>query len=325
MKWNSAAKIVIDRLAESGRLNSNDKAELLELIGSFQGNEAFRKTFSILSSQGWAVGWNKFWQGHELFGWYGDSVTRQSLRHVALEIESHSETCTDIRRWIISLPHPRVVRAEASGVGKLPLTLKQAKSTPSIADMLEEVSPLLGIKSKPLPKPTPKPAAIKLSITAAKTSEISAPAKMLGSLGIDASQRIRDKDRMRLLQRLNLDQRDLPFIEQWKWNSSTGTATLSDGGRIDVKPEVIWTNAVEKALASGKGFDPQLVNFLNSIDPENLETPLVELPERSEALINVLDYLEQCHFARVMFDRIRFRAKVGDFPRKLLVLFHSAA
>lgn len=72
--------------------------------------------------------------------------------------------------------------------------------------------------------------------------------RLLAELGIPPGSGVLTKPEAALLERLNLDQRDQPFIERWRWMKSSGFGTLSDGGRIAPKPVLAWSRAIEAAL-----------------------------------------------------------------------------
>jgi hypothetical protein len=264
------------------------------------------------------VGWNKFWQGSTLFGWYGEIVTRQSIRAVALDVESHGKG-NAVCDYIQTLPHPRTVRLYAPDAEDSD-DVDQAES---LTDVLREVSPMLGVSLSAVPtdknhKPDNSHTVVDKADGSPNRSEA---VGILSSFGFDSKQMVRDKSRLRLLQRLNLDQRDKPFIEQWRWTASAGTAILSDGGRFELKPETIWANAVESSLGTGHNMDPQVLEILAGFSSDEREHIVPESSQRGEALDFTMDYLGKCEFARVMYDRIRLRNRAGKIPQQLAKLY----
>lgn len=60
-----------------------------------------------------------------------------------------------------------------------------------------------------------------------------------------------------LLRRLNLDTREQPLVERWRWSSSAGLALLSDGGRFQISPGAVWLRLAELSLDEDGSLPPR--------------------------------------------------------------------
>jgi len=93
---------------------------------------------------------------------------------------------------------------------------------------------------------------------------------------------------LKLLQRLNLDCRELPHIERWHWSGRNGMAYLSDGNRVQINQEVVWGRAITGTITSDGVIPSEVLLFLavakstqEVIIPELMVEPsVVKLIER---------------------------------------------
>lgn len=118
----------------------------------------------------------------------------------------------------------------------------------------------------------------------------------------------------RLLQRLNLDTRELPLVERWRWSENNGLAMLSDGGRFHIRSEVVWARAVETAIGVTGGISESLKAILRDIDSNGTSIVLSNAETHTEWAL-VCDILQFYGFGRRLSDEMLLSAPAGDFPR----------
>lgn len=129
--------------------------------------------------------------------------------------------------------------------------------------------------------------------------------------------------RTNLLRRINLDQREQPFVERWHWSERVGSAVLSDEGRFQVSRELVWSRAIEHGLVRGQGISAVLRKFLQDLDRDEPES---SFPTETDAcLLSCLKCLEFYGFAKKMGDRIRFARNPGCFPELALELWKESS
>lgn len=143
---------------------------------------------------------------------------------------------------------------------------------------------------------------------------------LLMQFGISTQMIEKNSNARRLLQKLNLDQRELPVVERWRWSKNRGLGYLSNDGRIQVSLEMVWARAVESAISVHNKMTEDLRDFLAAVEPDERETLLENIGQDDafSALINKLNFYG---LAEHLNDRIRFRVSPGDFPKLALSLW----
>ena len=129
-----------------------------------------------------------------------------------------------------------------------------------------------------------------------------------------------DKSKLRLLQRLNLDQRDKPSIERWRWSKNNGLGYTTDDGRFQITLDLVWARAIEAGLKSSNGLSAALRTFLSSLNKENKET-LIESDQEDAGLNSCIEKLVFYGFAHRMIDCVRFSVPPGSFPDNAIQLW----
>lgn len=124
----------------------------------------------------------------------------------------------------------------------------------------------------------------------------------------------------RLLQRLNLDTREQPFVERWRWSENSGLAMLSDGGRFHIRSEVVWARAVETAIGVTGRISENLKAILRDIDSKRTSIVLSNEETHTE-WAPVCDILQFYGFGRRLSDEMLLSAPAGDFPRLAVELW----
>ncbi len=216
MRWQAAAREVVGKLQGDGILTPEVAAKIHLKVKEKRPAEAFAEVGSAVSaSEERIVGWHKFWVGGTLYGWFGEIVTSEPLRLVALEI-SEDEVLGETTR----------------------------------ADLLTRYN---GSNSNGLPTDGMK---------LLKEMRLLTCREKLSSVEIT------------LLQRLNLDRRDRPFVSCWRWSLEAGSATLSDDGRIQIKPALAWGRALEAAQDDNGRLPEVLSRAFASVDPASSFLPI---------------------------------------------------
>lgn len=123
----------------------------------------------------------------------------------------------------------------------------------------------------------------------------------------------------KLLQRLNLDRREQPFIERWKWSGNTGLAMLSDGGRFQIKRELVWARAIESSLDRYGRLDGSIRELLKHIDHNSKEV-VYEFDDTTTDFVRILAWYG---LGRCWVDRMMLAVPAGDFMRVALELWSS--
>ena len=117
-----------------------------------------------------------------------------------------------------------------------------------------------------------------------------------------------------LLQRLNLDTREEPFVERWRWSVNSGLALLSDGGRIQIRPEIAWARALETVVKKTGGFDTNLISLLRGVNP-NETTIELQNNNDSTGWKPVGDKLQFYGLGRQIAGQFLLSTAAGEFPR----------
>jgi len=136
---------------------------------------------------------------------------------------------------------------------------------------------------------------------------------LLATFGLDPRIKRTDKNRLRVLHRLNLDMHDCPFIERWRWSGGIGTAYLSDEGRFQVTRELVWARAVETGLQTANVLTLPLKTFLERIYKTKREALLPECLDDT-GLMACLDRLEFFGLCQKLVDCVLFSVQPGGFP-----------
>jgi len=256
LKRQIAAREILKRLVSHELLPSKAAAEIRAIVDLDDSSQAFQLCRKWIEPT--PVGWNKFWEGGTLYGWFGDFVSAEPLRLVALEITSDSISADEIRRDLFE-------RWEGKDPGPL-----SHQATRILAE---------------------------LAVTVAK-----------GKLA---------KTDLNLLRRLNLDQRDQPFIERWRWSGGSGYATLSDEGRFQIKPALVWSRGIEAALDEGGQIPLNVAEALLAADPE---ADFLALPHcaASEKFIERLIFFGS---GKRWVGGVSLASPLGTIPRELARLF----
>ena len=144
--------------------------------------------------------------------------------------------------------------------------------------------------------------------------------RLLMQFGISSEMIEENGPARRLLQKLNLDQRERPVVERWRWSNSRGLGYLTNNGRIQVSREMVWVRAIESAISVQNKMTDDVRDFLEAIDPEERET-LLENNGQDDAFTALIDKLNFYGFAELLDDTVRFRVAPGVFPRLALSLW----
>ncbi|MDP8227911.1 MAG: hypothetical protein P9M15_00495 [Candidatus Electryoneaceae bacterium] len=123
----------------------------------------------------------------------------------------------------------------------------------------------------------------------------------------------------KLLQRLNLDRREKPFIERWRWSGNTGLAMLSDGGRFQIKRELVWARTIEASLDQNGQLGRSVGELLEHIDHEK-RTIMCKFDGATADFVRIIRWYG---LGRHQVDRMSLAVSAGDFPRLALDLWSS--
>lgn len=254
-----------ERLAERAPLTAAERPPFLDAISSGEPEIAFGRARSTAFRAGIRVGWNKFWTGRVLNGWYGRVVTVEPLRLAALEIEADEPLAAEIRDCLM-----KQWRGESAAF-----------------------SPAADCR--------------------------------LRALGLSFGEGRLSAAATALLQRLNLDCREWPIAQRWRWSERAGVALLSDGGREQIKPELAWARAIEEALSKEGALPDDLAAVLCNVEPEAdlllLPTdPANRLTPAAEALVARLEFFG---LARRWTGGVKLRMPIGSSPGILIALIRN--
>lgn len=198
-------------------------------------------------------GWNKFWTGNSLVGWFGEIVAIEPLRLAALEIAADPDEHSAIREALILRTRGETAVIETSVRRRLAeFGVSLVTDRPSIAER-------------------------------------------------------------RLLDRLNLDLRERPFIEKFRWSQKTGLLKFSDEGRAQIAPAFAWSRGIEAALDGEGRLDRELAAALAEADAAS---PFIPLPD-SAATERLIDRLHFLGFAHRWRGGAMFAVSSGVFPSYL--------
>lgn len=147
--------------------------------------------------------------------------------------------------------------------------------------------------------------------------------RLLQELGVNPHCGKLDGQGIELMHRLNLDRREMPVIERWRWSGSTGQAFFSDGGRHQVSRDTVWLRSIEAGINSDGNLDPEMRDFLDAIDQSQLETLLPDNRHYSmgSKLWKCLTRLELYRLAKRETDRVLFSIKIGEIAATALKLW----
>jgi len=308
MKWQTAAEKVLQALTESRWLGRREAGGVQELVAARKAVEAFRAAYSILTRRGWRVGWNKFWQGSDLLSWYGDLALCQPLRHVAHEIENIALQGEEARKRLTALRHGWLSSIPATR-SRIPLNL--------VFDV-DEHTTAYNLSAKSCPDFRRIQTPLLYDTSAADNAQQTEA--LLECYGFAPSSLRQTRDYLRLLQRLNLDLRERPIVERWRWTKGCGMAYLSDEGRFQIKPALAWARGIEETLLRWGEMSKLMTAFLGGVDAEALESPLPKEP-LDPGLETLLKGLQSVDFIQCRCDRVRFTAPPGGFPTLALQLW----
>jgi len=259
MRYQVAAGEVVRRLVTRNLLQPKQAAEVRALVEADEAGQAFRACRAALTKV--PFGWNKFWEGTTLYGWYGETVSAEPLRLAALEVEADVQTADEVRRY---------------------LTERYEGKNPE--------------------QPT------------------DGTARLLGELGITLSAWKLGSADLNLLRKLNLDQREQPFIERWRWSGGSGYATLSDEGRLQIKPELVWTRAIEGAMDESGVLPEEIGAALASFDAESRFMAL-HLCSAAERMIEKMAFFG---FGERWEGGVNLVSTAGNIPREIGMMVFTA-
>jgi len=144
--------------------------------------------------------------------------------------------------------------------------------------------------------------------------------RLLKELGVNTLSTKLDSIGTALLHRLNLDKREMPIVERWRWSGQTGQVILSDGGRFQFKQELAIARSIEAGIDTNGKIPSLLRRFLTKLIKDQSDVELTS----SETDENVLSYLARLEIYRLVkreTERIGFYLPVGNFPDLALKLW----
>lgn len=130
-----------------------------------------------------------------------------------------------------------------------------------------------------------------------------------------------DTSKLHLLQRLNLNQHDMPVTERWRWSKNNGLGYTTDDGRFQVTRDLVWARAIEAGIKSANGISNPLRNFLQGLSNDNREVLLEDSCEDDAGLKMCLEKLVFYGFAHLMIRSVRFSGFPGNFPQNAIQLW----
>ncbi len=144
--------------------------------------------------------------------------------------------------------------------------------------------------------------------------------RLLAEFGFEPGDFDWDKPKLKLLQRLNLDQHDKPAIERWRWSKNNGLAYTTDDGRFQVTRDLVWARAIETGIKSAGGTSKPLREFLLDLD-KNVKEIAFSTSINDIGLDACIQILSFYGFVHRMIDRVRFSVSPGDFPLNAIQLW----
>jgi hypothetical protein len=142
----------------------------------------------------------------------------------------------------------------------------------------------------------------------------------LAEYGFEPAKTDFNTSKLHLLQRLNLNQRDKPGIERWRWSKNNGLGYTTDDGRFQVTRDLVWARAIETGINSANGMSNPLREFLLGLSNENREALLEDVPD-DVGLESCLEKLVFYGFAHLMIGSVRFSGFPGKFPQNAVQIW----
>ncbi len=100
MNWQEAAVAIVDKTVKQNFISEALRSELKQSFRFQNAVQAFEIVRKELAHIG--CGWNKVWAGNALFGWWGETVTSEPIRLVAIEISRNEALLDEIRGFLQS-------------------------------------------------------------------------------------------------------------------------------------------------------------------------------------------------------------------------------
>jgi len=145
--------------------------------------------------------------------------------------------------------------------------------------------------------------------------------EILCPYGLSSTARSIDANQLRLLQRLNTDQREHPIIERWRWSKRIGIGYFSDGGVLQISHDLAWSRALERSLNGKYGFSSLMSEFIAKIESEKC---ILWLPAKlDDGLINCMETLEFYGLGNRLRDTFRLKVPAGTFPMRFYSLVNE--
>ncbi len=291
MKASSLAKQIYQRLVDDGMLSSPH----IQSRGGIKGGvlSQYDEIRNSVIKSGNALGWNKLWHGSDLYGWYGTIAPVQPLRAIAFEIEA------DPLIWRVC--RERLTEMELGKSGTHIICHSGLDQEPT--DSKELLDSRLHGNNDDVDKELLDSGFRQNDRIENYQNDKLKIDRLLMGLGCR-------NGNLKLLHRLNLDCRDRPFVERWKWSGGNGLAFLSDGGRFQVTRELVWARAMEVTMDSNGQVPDSVMKLLSSIQPEDRE---IIVPESDYQIDKLISYLELYGFGKRLSDKVGLRSVVGQF------------
>ncbi len=109
MNWQEAARAILDRAVKQGIITSDHRSELKGVIGkgnAIQASQYLRHLSDLQYCRHLSAvpvpGWNKVWAGNTLIGWWGEIVTEEPIRLVAIELTRYENVGEEIRQFLMA-------------------------------------------------------------------------------------------------------------------------------------------------------------------------------------------------------------------------------
>lgn len=128
------------------------------------------------------------------------------------------------------------------------------------------------------------------------------------------------KGNLKLLQRLNLDYRERPFVERWSWTGETGVAYLSDGGKFQIWKDLVWLRAIEQVLDGECKIPSSTYDCLADLNPGENE---LHLPEYDDDWIKIVKVIELYGCGKLLGDKLIMRSGIGTTAASLCQLYNQ--
>jgi len=152
-------------------------------------------------------------------------------------------------------------------------------------------------------------------------AEPSPPARnLLRELDIEPGSAGLSGEGLQFLRRLNLDRRELPLIERWRWATSAGLAILSDGARTVGGRDTVWARAIDAELTAAGGLSEPLKEYLRRAEPGAVELFLPNAPP-ARGPSTFWGRMEFYGYGRLVGDRLVLSVPAGKFPALALKLW----